>query len=800
MKRIFSFFICLFLILGLVPFAAHEAEAVFEGDDKIVILIDPGHGGANVGTSRNGIGEKYKTFELGNLLKQKLEANGNFIVHMTRTGDYDLPLAARGIYANTVNADLLVSLHFDGSLAKGDNGISVITSVLPEYEMVDLAYMVCNSLSAKTGIGIKGVIQRKDNAGYYWNKEKQWDCEDPSLGTLSDYYGIPTWCAKFGIGSILIEHGFFTNDYDASIIFSEGMMDKMAEADAEAIINYYTNHTHTYTSDYIQDFPSNCVFQGKKSIHCTTCGHRKNITSLEAAPDNHYWVNEKTTSASCGVDGVLYRECRITLNLNDKDVPIEDHIESKTIEAKPHEYEIGERVEATHTVDGYIVFVCSNCKSSYKEIYAAEGHKWTLVDEIGPKCTQKGVKTYKCDGCDETYTEEQAALGHSYNVSEIVEPTCTEKGSRVQRCTACGDETTEPIEAKGHSFDNGVIYEPSCTEDMIRTYTCKECGFEEEETVKPTGHTFSKKEMQKLSCTEEVTIVSVCTACKLETEETFAPTGHDFNTRIIKKNTCTDDGEELGTCKKCGYKETTVIEKTGHTFDVEVVKENTCTEDGEEVRTCSVCEYVETVFVGKTGHNMVLETNCKPTCVNNGYVLKVCSECDYQEKDEKLATGHVFVTEITAEASMFTRGAKLTSCSNCGEYYREVIPSAWDSDSTKAIIIGCSALVLAAVFTVVIFHMKKREERKKELDAIRERAEADVAAITENAEKIQFAEQIEMFEDLPSEEAEADEAEVEEPEESVEAEETEETEKSEEAEEAEKAVEAEDEKEPEPVA
>ena len=183
MKRISAIILCMILLIQLVPVSG----AVFEGEDKIVIVLDPGHGGVNVGTARNGVGEKVMTFKLAQLLKEKLEANGNFIVHMTRDGDYDLPLAARGIYANTVNADLLVSLHFDGSTYY-DRGVSVITSVLPEYEMADLAQDVCNSLSAKTGLPVKGVIQRKDNEGYYWNSEKQWDCKDP----LWEFFPITT--------------------------------------------------------------------------------------------------------------------------------------------------------------------------------------------------------------------------------------------------------------------------------------------------------------------------------------------------------------------------------------------------------------------------------------------------------------------------------------------------------------------------------------------------------------------------------------------------------------------------------
>lgn len=707
MKRFASFFICLVMIFCIIPFAAPVSEAAFEGDDKIVIVIDPGHGGAkNPGTSRNGIGEKVKTFELGCALKEKLEANGNFIVYMTRTGDYDLPLASRGIFANTMNADLLVSLHFDGSTNRSDRGVSVITSVLPEYEMVDLANMVASSISSKTGIPKKGsgIIQRKDNAGYYWNREKQWDCQDPSLGTLSDYYGIPTWCAKFGIGSILIEHGFFTNDSDANIIFSEGMIDKLAEADAEAIINYYTNHTHTYTSEFVQDFPSNCMFQGKKSIHCTTCGHRKNITNLEAAPDNHYWINEKNTAPTCGVDGYISHECRITLNLNDKDVPCEDHKESVAIPAQPHNYVQTDYREVSHTQDGYTQYTCTNCKHSFKEIVKADGHYWEKTEEIEPNCTQKGKSTFRCSKCGETYVKEIDALGHSISITETVAAKCTEDGYTKSRCTACGEEFEEVLKAKGHSFSSNAL--------------------------------------SKINCTEDVTVTEKCKACGITTEQTFKATGHSFEHEIIKQNTCTEDGEEKSTCSKCGHSETVITDRTGHSF--------------------------------------VMTEEKKATCTSGGYTLNVCSVCQYEERAEFLPTGHIFVTEITAEASMFTQGAKLTSCSNCGEQYREVIPSAWDNPATKAIVIGVSAVVLAAALTVVLLYLKKKNDsepqKEEEIaeETVETEAETEADAQVESEGEMAVAAQA-IVDAAESKEDESEESEAEETESKVEEAEAEET-------------------------
>ncbi len=558
MKKIISLILCIITVFTLIPFA----NAAFEGEDKIVIVLDPGHGGANVGTAKNGVGEKTLTFRLANMIKERLEANGSFTVHMTRDGDYDLPLASRGIYANTVNADVLVSLHFDGSTSSLDRGVSVITSVLPEYEMSALAQSICSSLSAKTGLSVKGVIRRNDNEGYYWNAEKQWDCQDPSLGTLSDYYGIPTWCSKFGIGSVLIEHGFFTNAGDASIIFAEGTLDKMADADAEAIINYYTNHTHMYESEATQDFPSNCMFTGKQSQKCSVCKHRKNITELESAPDNHYWINESSQQPTCGVDGYVSKECRITLNLNEKDVPCEDHTVKEYIPAQPHEYILSDEKETTHAEDGYRQFTCTKCGHSFKDMYPAEGHSWELTEEIEPNCTEPGKRVYFCSVCESTHTEELAALGHSNVLLDSEEATCTQDGLKKYECTACALVTDEVIAATGHTNTETVISVQSCTEDGCVQTVCSVCNI---------GETVVKEKL-----------------------------GHDLVLLEEKTPTCEAAGSASYGCSRCDYTENKELEATGHAFESEITAEASFFSRGIKVATCENCkeQYSETIPSG----------------------------------------------------------------------------------------------------------------------------------------------------------------------------------------------------------
>ena len=97
--------IVLSLILTIAPLIS-VSGATFIGDDKIVIVLDPGHGGRDPGAA--GVqAEAYYNLTVAHIIREKLEANGNFVVHMTRsTADKYMTLAERLYFADTVNADV----------------------------------------------------------------------------------------------------------------------------------------------------------------------------------------------------------------------------------------------------------------------------------------------------------------------------------------------------------------------------------------------------------------------------------------------------------------------------------------------------------------------------------------------------------------------------------------------------------------------------------------------------------------------------------------------------------------------
>jgi N-acetylmuramoyl-L-alanine amidase len=81
-----------------------------------VIVIDPGHGGMNVGAKNvfNGAYEKDFTLDWAKRLKPLLEAQG-WTVFLTRTNDMEVPLADRMAFADQHGANLFVSLHFNSA-------------------------------------------------------------------------------------------------------------------------------------------------------------------------------------------------------------------------------------------------------------------------------------------------------------------------------------------------------------------------------------------------------------------------------------------------------------------------------------------------------------------------------------------------------------------------------------------------------------------------------------------------------------------------------------------------------------
>lgn len=112
-------------LASLAPAPQKPVEGVAQ---KRVIIIDPGHGGLDSGTSGvNGVLEKDLVLDEGLRLARLLEKSGPFIVHLTRDSDIYVPLSERVGIARSWRADLFISLHADSNPDSSVSGLSIYT-------------------------------------------------------------------------------------------------------------------------------------------------------------------------------------------------------------------------------------------------------------------------------------------------------------------------------------------------------------------------------------------------------------------------------------------------------------------------------------------------------------------------------------------------------------------------------------------------------------------------------------------------------------------------------------------------
>jgi N-acetylmuramoyl-L-alanine amidase len=91
---------------------------------KRTIVIDPGHGGNDIGArGPEGATEKAVTLNLARILATELERE--YRVVLTRNDDYQVDLGRRTAAANHHNADLFISIHTGGSFVHSTSGLLI---------------------------------------------------------------------------------------------------------------------------------------------------------------------------------------------------------------------------------------------------------------------------------------------------------------------------------------------------------------------------------------------------------------------------------------------------------------------------------------------------------------------------------------------------------------------------------------------------------------------------------------------------------------------------------------------------
>ncbi|UCG77788.1 MAG: N-acetylmuramoyl-L-alanine amidase [Nitrospirota bacterium] len=91
---------------------------------KKIVVIDAGHGGKDPGAiGRRGLKEKDVVLDVSKRVKEILESKYAVKVYMTRESDKFVELRRRASYANSIKADVFISIHANASRKRGLRGI-----------------------------------------------------------------------------------------------------------------------------------------------------------------------------------------------------------------------------------------------------------------------------------------------------------------------------------------------------------------------------------------------------------------------------------------------------------------------------------------------------------------------------------------------------------------------------------------------------------------------------------------------------------------------------------------------------
>jgi N-acetylmuramoyl-L-alanine amidase len=224
-------------------------------DAKPVIVLDPGHGGIDPGTSSaDGVTEKDVVLAFAKSLKAKLEATGRYDVYLTREDDTFLPLRERVEFAQKKGAGLFLSIHADYFPQQTEKATGATVYTLSEQASDEEA----KELATKENFSdaLAGVALPSDSDEVVANiliDLAQRETQNRSsvfarsiVGELAgNLHTRKLRSAGFrvlkapDVPSVLLEIGFLSNPDDEKHLVSDAWRDRMGNSLVEAIDGYF---------------------------------------------------------------------------------------------------------------------------------------------------------------------------------------------------------------------------------------------------------------------------------------------------------------------------------------------------------------------------------------------------------------------------------------------------------------------------------------------------------------------------------------------------------------------------------
>jgi N-acetylmuramoyl-L-alanine amidase len=205
-----------------------------------VIVLDPGHGGAESGAvSPGGLAESGINLAVARQAQAALEAQGVPTL-LTRTGDYEVALPTRSEIARTVSPRAFVSIHHNAEPDGPRDGPGSET------------YYQIGSADSKrlAGLIYEEVVRALSPYRVSWVADRDAGAKYRP-GTNGDYYAMLRQPGK--VVSVLAELAFISNPAEAELIARPDVQRVEGEAVARGIIRYLT--TRDPGSGFTEPYP-----------------------------------------------------------------------------------------------------------------------------------------------------------------------------------------------------------------------------------------------------------------------------------------------------------------------------------------------------------------------------------------------------------------------------------------------------------------------------------------------------------------------------------------------------------------
>ena len=199
---------------------------------KLIIVLDPGHGGTELGAITKGRMEKELNYRVAMAMKNELMKYEGVEVYITRDGDKEISLKDRAVFAKDCKADLLVSLHFNASETHLNFGAETyVSSKEPLKSKGERFADIELKLLEQYGIPIKGNFTRLNENN-------------------TDYYGIIRESASRGIPAVIIEHCYLDIASEEQFYDTPDDLERLGKIDATAVAMAYGLASEELGVDY----------------------------------------------------------------------------------------------------------------------------------------------------------------------------------------------------------------------------------------------------------------------------------------------------------------------------------------------------------------------------------------------------------------------------------------------------------------------------------------------------------------------------------------------------------------------